>query len=123
MPQLLAARAEALPHRLVPSAAALPLWMRVHEGPGFITGPSGLFARRLLSTMLQEIAGRARDCSEPAQIVQTAAFAPWETRDVEITGLIPPDARPGDTFTFRVVQRAGRIVTGGYTVNVVVAEH
>ena len=120
---LVVARAERLPHRLVPSTAALPLSMRVQDGPGFVTGPSALFARRILSTTLQEIAGTARDCFEPPHLTQTASFSPWEMRNVEVSGQVPFDARPGDTFTFRVIQRTGRIVTGGYTINVIVGEH
>jgi hypothetical protein len=123
LPQLVAARGKTLPHRVVPSSAALPLAVRVQEGPRFVAGPSALFVRRLLSTTLQEIDGTARDCFEPAHLTQSAAFAPWEMRNVEISGQVPFDARPGDTFTFRIVQRVGRIVAGGYTVIVIVAEH
>jgi hypothetical protein len=123
VPPLLAARADSLRHRLAPSAAALPLAVHIQEGSGLITGPSALFARRLLSATLQELSGTARDCFEPAQISHTAAFAPWELRNVEIIGQVPPDARVGDAFTFQISQRVGRIVTGGYTINLVVTEH
>jgi hypothetical protein len=68
------------------------------------------------------VAGTAKYCSAPAQITRAARFEPWEARTIEITGQVPPDARAGQTFSFRIVQRAGRMITGGYTVNVIVAE-
>jgi hypothetical protein len=122
VPQLLAARADSLRHRLALSAAALPLAVRIQDGPGLIAGPSALFARRLLSATLQEISGTARDCFEPAQISHTAVFAAWELRNLEIIGQVPPDAQVGDTFILQVSQRVGRMVTGGYTIHLVVGE-
>jgi hypothetical protein len=35
---------------------------------------------------------------------------------------MPFDAQPGQIFAFRVVQRVGRMVTGGYTVYVIVSD-
>jgi hypothetical protein len=49
-----------------------------------------------------------------------AKFGPWESRTVEISGQVPADAEIGQTYIFRIVQRIGNMVTGGYTVNVVV---
>ncbi len=46
----------------------------------------------------------------------------WESRAIRISGAIPDDAPAGQTFVLRVVQRVGRIVTGGYTVSVLVAD-
>jgi hypothetical protein len=103
-----------------PPTATLPLSMKLHDASTFI-GPSALFARRLLSTTLQEIAGTATYPALPTQISHTASFAPWELRRIEITAQIPADARPGESFAFRVVQRTGNLITGGYTVYVVVA--
>lgn len=99
----------------------LPLSFGFREEPSSFVAPSALFARRLLSTTLREIAGAEVTCSAPAQITRNASFDPWERRNIEIGGRIPEDAESGQSFSFRVVQRAGRIVTGGYTVNAVVA--
>jgi hypothetical protein len=120
---LLAAHARTLPARLLPPSAALPLTLHLNNTASFFTGPSAVFARRLLSMTLQEVAGTARDCFTPAQITQAAQFEPWETRTIEITGHVPPDAQVGQTFAFRILQRVGRMITGGYTVIVVVADH
>lgn len=122
-------RLEALPEwvvlrqvpTIVPPAAALPVSLELHDDRRF-TGPSALFARRLLADSLREIDGTARFCTAPAQATLTASFAPWELRTLEVTAFVPPDARPGQSFAFRVVQRAGYMVCGGYTVLAVVAK-
>jgi len=114
------ARARALPNDLLSPASVLPLAFRFSDSPALFTGPSAVFARRLLTQTLQEVAGEAKYCSTPAQITRKAQFEPWEARMIEISGQVPLDARPGQTFSFRIVQRAGRMITGGYTVNVVV---
>jgi hypothetical protein len=118
---LLAARARNLPADLLPPSSALPLSFKLDDSPALFTGPSAVFARRLLSQTLREVAGTAKYCSAPAQITRTAHFEPWEARMIEVTGRVPPDARPGQTYSFNIVQRAGLMITGGYTVNVVVA--
>lgn len=122
IPQLRPARARALPAEPLPLSPALPLTFQFSKAPPRFTGPSALFARRLLSQTLQEMAGTAKFCSLPAQISHTAQFEPWETRMIEVTGQVPTGARPGQTFAFRIVQRAGRMITGGYTVTILVAE-
>jgi hypothetical protein len=122
IPQLRVARARALPAEPVPPSLVLPLTFEFSKAPPRFTGPTALFARRLLSQTLQDMAGTAKFCSLPAQISHTAQFEPWETRTIEITGQVPPDARPGQTFAFRIVQRAGRMITGGYTVTILTAE-
>jgi hypothetical protein len=116
------ARARSLPNDLLSRASVLPLAFRFSDSPALFIGPSAVFARRLLTQTLQEVAGEAKYCSAPAQITRKAQFEPWEARMIEITGQVPPDARPGQTFSFRIIQRAGRMITGGYTVNVVVTE-
>jgi hypothetical protein len=109
-------------HRGVLTVATrpLPLSLELADAPSTFGGPSLLFARRLFTMTAAEIAGTARYCAAPAQITRVAQFEPWEMRTVEIAGQVPADARPGQVFTFRVVQQAGNMVTGGYTVNVVV---
>jgi hypothetical protein len=111
-----------LPNDLLSRASVLPLAFRFSDSPALFIGPSAVFARRLLTQTLQEVAGEAKYCSAPAQITRKAQFEPWEARMIEITGQVPPDARPGQTFSFRIIQRAGRMITGGYTVNVVVTK-
>lgn len=74
-----------------------------------------------LADSLREIDGAARFCTAPAQATLTAPFAPWELRTLELTAFVPPDARPGQSVAFRMVQRAGYMVCGGYTLLAVVA--
>lgn len=122
VPSLLAARARALPAGILPPSSALPLSFKLDDSPALFTGPSAVFARRLLSQTLREVAGTEKYCSAPAQITRTAHFEPWEARMIEVTGRVPPDAKPGQTYSFSIVQRAGPMITGGYTVNIVVTE-
>jgi hypothetical protein len=119
---LLAARAWLHPARLHPPSSVLPLSFHVSDAPAEYGGPSTLFASRLLSLAQQEIAGTAVDTSARVQITRTLHLEPWESRMLEITGQIPSSAEVGQTYVFRVVQRIGRMITGGYTVNVVVVE-
>lgn len=119
---LLAARARAVPLKPLPAAAPLPLTFRLDNSSAVFTPPSAVFARRLLNQTLEEVAGNAKYCSAPAQISHTSRFEPWEARKIQVTGQMPKNARPGQTHSFRIVQRAGRMITGGYTVKIVVGE-
>jgi len=118
---LLAARQKNLPVKAVPAASVLPLSLKFVADSSFFTGPSLLFAQRLVTETRLEIAGRASSLYPVPQITHSANFEPWESRTVEITGQVPATAVAGQAYAFRVVQRIGRMVTGGYTVNVVVA--
>jgi hypothetical protein len=105
-----------------PALGALPLTLRLDDSSSSFSGPSAVFARRLLSQTLREMAGASRYCLAPAQITHTAQFEPWETRTIEIAGQVPLHAQPGQAHSFDIVQRTGRMINGGYRVNVVVGE-
>jgi hypothetical protein len=105
---------------LRPPTSVLPVVGRLSNEPALYSGPDPFFARRLLSMSIAEARGTARDSTIPAQFSLCQAFAPWEGRDLQIEARVPADSRPGQTFAFRVVQRADRMVTGGYTIYVVV---
>jgi hypothetical protein len=122
IPPLLAARARLLPANLQPPSSVLPLTLNVSDAPAVFTQPSTLFAGRQLSLDQQGVAGTAVDTAVPVQITQTAQFEPWESRIIEVTGQIPSSAQVGQSYAFRIVQRIGRMITGGYTVNVVVVK-
>jgi hypothetical protein len=119
---LLQVRALSLGVALSPPSAALPVSLEFAAAPPVFIGPSVIFARRLFTMAEEEVAGRAGCSSALVQIARSAAFEPWETRKLEVTGQIPQGAKVGDTFAFRIVQRIGTMVTGGYTVNVAVTE-
>jgi len=120
---LIARRARMFPVQLHPPSAVLPLSFRLSDAPAVYTGPSTLFAGRLLTLARQEVAGTAAAGGAPVQIAHTVHLEPWESRKIEISGHVPENARVGHTYAFRVVQRVGPMVTGGYTVNVVVVSH
>jgi hypothetical protein len=128
LPPLLALRADGLRHSyhdraeftLRPPQAVLPVDLRLAEETLAFEGASTFFARRLLSLSAAQAAGAARFCGTVPQIGRQAEFAPWEARKVEISGMAPPGARPGDSFCFRVEQSAAGIVTGGYTLTIVI---
>jgi hypothetical protein len=122
VPELLAARSLTHPQMLMPATTVLPLSLRITEAPRLFSGPSANFARRLLSMSLQEVAGTGMHCSLPAQVTHAELFEPWEMRQIEVASQVPLDAHPGQIFAFRVAQRAGRLVTGGYTVYVIAAD-
>jgi hypothetical protein len=122
IPEPLRKRTLTHPQLLVPATSVLPLSLQMVNGPRLYSGPSAGFARRLLSMTLQEIAGTALDCLPPAQVTRAEPFEPWEMRMIEIAGQVPHDAQPGQIFGFRVVQRSGRMITGGYTVYVIVSD-
>lgn len=122
IPPLLAARRIAVRAPLVPATTALTLSMKVADQPSFSTQPSPVFTRRLLSMTVRQAAGTAERRTAPPLIAQSLSLQPWETRMVDISGQVPSGAQPGQTFVFRVTQRVGQMVTGGYTVYVVVAD-
>jgi hypothetical protein len=117
---LLSIRAKDLRTALRPPTTVLPLSLALSDAPAVFAGPSVLFAERLASTMRRLVDGGLGSSCTPAQIARAAQFDPWETRWLEVSGEAPPAAEPGQTFAFRIAQRIGPIMTGGYTVNVVV---
>jgi hypothetical protein len=122
LPPLLAARTAILPVKLQPPSAVLPVALAHNESAAVYTGPSTMFARRLLRLTQQATDGAVMDCSAPVQVSHTARFEPWESRAISVTGNVPSGAKTGQTFGFRIVQRCGNVVTGGYTVYVVVLD-
>jgi hypothetical protein len=122
LPTLLAARTQLAGLHLTPAAAALPVTLKIAEQPTEFAAVSATFARRLLSTTLLAEQGNFTTCTSPAQITQTANLEPWEVRTAEITGRVPANATPGQTFLLRLEQSVAGIVTGGYTIQVVVSE-
>ncbi len=86
-----------------------------------LTAPQTNYARRLLSQTIQAKAGGGKDCQPVAAITAAQTLEPFEIRKVSIKGQVPPEAQPGDIYGFQLVQRIGDMVTGGYTLYVMVA--
>jgi hypothetical protein len=65
--------------------------------------------------------GSALSCLGPPQVSHTITFLPREIRTVEIVGMVPWTAQPGQVYVLRISERIGEILMGGYTLYVAVA--
>jgi len=119
---LLQLRAANLPSVIAPSPANLEVGLGFDKEPSTFIEPAVLFVERLLLRGLHKIEDWLENALDHSHASHTATFAPWESRNLEISGKVPNDAEPGQTFLFRATQRIGNMVTGGYTVHVVVIE-
>jgi hypothetical protein len=95
IPPALADRARTLRTEIKPPSAALPVSLRLSDERSAVTGGA---------------------------ITHAAQFKPNEIRTIEIGAQVPANAKPGETFVFRVVQRAGDQINGGYSVYIVVTD-
>jgi hypothetical protein len=120
---LLTGRTQLAALNVRPATTSLPISLKIAEQATEFSAVSATFARRLLSTTLMAEKGTLNICSSPAQLTRTAHFEPWEVRSAELSGRVPSNAQPGQSFLLRIQQTVGGIVTGGYTVHVVVSEN
>jgi len=109
-----------LPANVHPAHADLSFGIKVAEDAVKVVASSVLFAERLILRGLEKLEHLLEGSIEHSSANHVAKFGPWESRTVEISGQVPGDAEIGQTYIFRIVQRIGNMVTGGYTVNVVV---
>ncbi|MBS1530377.1 MAG: hypothetical protein JSU01_08730 [Bacteroidetes bacterium] len=114
-------RAANLPANLTPAQANLGFGASFVEGTANFVVESVRFAEHVLLRGLRELE-ELLDGEDHNTFHHQARFGPLESRTLEVTGKVPNDAQPGQTFLFRIVQRIGKAVTGGYTVHVVVTE-
>ncbi|HWZ03844.1 MAG TPA: hypothetical protein VNX40_09550, partial [Mucilaginibacter sp.] len=113
-------RAASLPACIKPAGTTMPVVLQFNESkPNFIT-KSILFAERLILRGLEKVEEELVEALEHSQVTHKAHFEPWESRTLEMTGEVPEDAEVGQSYLFRIEQRIGNMVTGGYTVHVVV---
>jgi hypothetical protein len=103
-----------------PPSAAAPVLLHIEDSALYFTSPSPVFAQQLLSNTLRQIAGILPEPSLPALISTSVFLQPWEVRRVQVRVSIPYGARPGQTFGFRITQKAASLVMGGYTVWILV---
>lgn len=103
-----------------PAHADLSLGIKVAETAVRFVKKSVLFSERLLLRGLESIEHWLEGGAEHSSVNHTVKFQPLEARTVQVSGKVPDDAEAGQTYIFRIVQRIGNMVTGGYTVNVVV---
>jgi hypothetical protein len=122
VPQLIEVQARDLRHPVLAPTTQLPVSLKVEAGTEGYVPPSELFARRLLSYSELVTAGREEAACPLALISRSATLEPSETRVLELSGTVPMGTPVGTTFQFRAVQRIGPVVTGGYTVSVLVGE-
>ncbi|MFI5137580.1 MAG: hypothetical protein ACHQIM_07115 [Sphingobacteriales bacterium] len=117
---LLKLRAANLPANVTPSPAKMAVGLKFNEGGSSFISSSVLFAERMILRGLEKIEDELIEQLEHSQVTHAAKFQPWESRTLELSGEVPADAEVGQTYLFRIVQRIGNMVTGGYTVHVVV---
>jgi hypothetical protein len=117
IPELVALRHPELTEKITPASAPLSLGLQIGPSSGATVAPSDAFARGLLALGPSEAGG---DLPNPVT-AQPVDLDPWESRTVSVSGATPATAKSGDTYMFRVVQRIGPMIAGGYSVVVVVA--
>ncbi len=115
-------RAANLPGNLTPAHANLGFGINALEGTAKFMAESLRFAERLLARALHEVEELLEGEEAHGRVTHKAGFGPLESRTLAITGKVPDNAEAGQTFMFRIVQRIGKAVTGGYTVHVVVVD-
>jgi hypothetical protein len=82
--------------------------------------PRAVLAHRLLDEAPSDVVGAESELRGAPAATHSLELDPWETTLVELSGVAPASAQVGDTFLYRIVQRVGPVVTGGYTVALVV---
>lgn len=107
--------------RVLATEQRLPLRMALARTGEFLAAPSALYPRRLLASVQAAARGRAQDCRPLGVVQHNATLEAGEIGTLRLRGTVPSDARPNQAFGFEFVQRMGDVVTGGYTVYVVVA--
>lgn len=106
--------------KLLESRQGLPMKMELSAEGEFLSSPTAVYPLRLLSATRTRAAGRAMECQPLGLVTQTASLEAWESRTLTLHARIPPDARPNQAFAFDIQQRMGEVVTGGYTLYIVV---
>lgn len=109
-----------LRRKLVPTRQQLPLEFRLADSGKFAASTSATYPLRLLAAVRQMQSGKSEECGPPTIAVATASLRPGESRQLTVRGQVPSQVRPGQAFGFRVSERMGNIVTGGYSVYVMV---
>jgi hypothetical protein len=103
-----------------PRAGEASLALEESGEPRTLLEPSTAFAHSLLDEPPSDIVGAESELRGKPAATHSLELHPWETTLVELSGVTPASARLGDTFLYRIVQRVGPVVTGGYTVALVV---
>jgi hypothetical protein len=113
--------------RLGPAAELAPprvgetsLALEEAREPRTLLEPHAALAHRLLDQAPSNVVGAESELHGEATARHSLELHPWETTLVELSGVTPADAKVGETFLYRIVQRVGPVVTGGYTVALVV---
>ena len=112
-----------LANGLLETPRSMPLQARLSEEASFFRESSGAFARLLLAADEAESRDKPSGARGRAHVIAelSAQLAPWERRQVLLSGTVPKEARPGQAFGFDVTQSLGDLVTGGYVSLIVVA--
>lgn len=113
--------------RLGPEAALAPprageASLVLHESRESRTSiePHAGIAQRLLGVPPSTVVGAENELRGEPAATHALELQPWETALIELSGVAPSYAKAGDTFLYRIMQRVGPAVSGGYTVALVV---
>jgi hypothetical protein len=115
VPPLIQARAIRDLALSLPTNPVIPLSLDAVSDRRLFQPPSSLFANRLVQADMEQGVAPA------PQISHELDLEAWEGRVFALNGEIPHGTAPGQVFVFRIYQMLGLVVTGGYTVNVVVS--
>ncbi len=99
----------------LPVNPVIPLSLDVVSDRRLFQPPSSVFAKRLVQADMEQGAAPA------PQISHELDLEAWEGRDFELSGEVPHGTAAGQVFVLRVYQTLGLVVTGGYTLNLVVS--
>jgi len=116
VPSVFASLPGGLPEHLLAPAAGLPLTVRLDHSADRFVASSDFFARRMLHLGEGSAAGVSGVQETPPWVSRSLELEAWEAGSAQISGTIAAGTPAGQTFLFRAVQRAGPVVTGGYTI-------
>lgn len=88
--------------------------------PRTLFEPHTAVAHRVLNEASSDVVGTESEIRGEPAATHSLKLHPWQATLVELSGITPAAAQVGDTFLYRIVQRVGPVVTGGYTVALVV---
>ena len=117
--RLLTSTAIAYNKKLRPTTGRMAIALDLGEARTQTESPNMIFPRRLLANAYLAVTGEAGGCTPADGINRVFPFEAWETRQLEVKGVMPEEAEPGQAFGFEINQMVGGVVVGGYTLLVV----
>ena len=110
-------------HEIQLAQAQLPLNFTLAEIRTFVPGATTAYAHRLLGA-IRAVQRRSEEvlCLPYSTIIAEPILHPGESCQFQLEVALPSNARTGEVYGFEFTQRLGNVITGGYTLYIVVAE-